>query len=482
MKRVSSLRLESNYDVVVAGSGPAGSLAAFHLAQAGVRVAIFEKASLPRYKTCGGGIVRRAIRLLPIDIKCTVEKECYSAELNLLASGLSFCTTRDQPIVSMTMRERFDYVLASAARDAGAILRDSCAVLDIRPRVDGIEVATTHGPVRARFVIGADGATSVVARRGGWPRSVHVMPALECEVFVSGDDFRRFDGRARFDFEVIPHGYAWVFPKRRHLSIGVGIVSSRNSGVKLKEAFARYTDRIGLCAIERLEQHGFGIPFGPRARDLMKGRVLLVGDAAGLADPLTGEGITFAIQSGELAARALLEGNLDRDRVHLLYDEKLQRTILPELRWGRLLSKLMYDVEPARRWLFRRRGQALAEAMTDVMTGRKAFREIFRAPSTYLKLLGLTSVTRRRVEAAEESSGKPFETVLAEQREPEHAPKGDPRACEESCQHGPSPEARSVVRQRECGDRESAANIRQEDEQWHAGQRHRGGGEAPGPR
>lgn len=406
LKHVSSHRLARDYDVVVAGSGPAGSLAAFHLAKAGLRVAMFEKARLPRYKTCGGGIVQRAIRLLPIDITGAVERECYTAELNLLDSGLSFCTSRDQPIVCMTMRERFDYVLASAARDAGAVLRDSCAVVDIRPGCDALEVVTTDGAVRAQYVIGADGATSVVARRGGWPRPVHVMPALECEVFVGAADFSRFDGCARFDLEVIEHGYAWVFPKGRHLSIGVGIVSSRNSGVRLKEAFARYTDRIGLSTIKRMEQHGFGIPFGPRARELMKGRVLLVGDAAGFADPLTGEGITFAIQSGELAARALLEGNLDKDRVRSLYHEKLERVILPELRWGRFLSKLLYDVDPARKWLFRRRGQALAEAMTHIMAGEKTFREIFRTPSAYLKLFGLMNLKRDRLQDVEEGLGE----------------------------------------------------------------------------
>ncbi len=291
----------------------------------------------------------------------------------------------------MTMREHFDFLLASAARDAGAVLRDACAVRDVTLRADGVELSTTQGTVLAQFVIGADGATSVIARKGGWPRAVRVMPALECEVFVDNEDFRRFDGCARFDFDVVQSGYAWVFPKRDHLSIGVGVVRSSCGGLRLREAFARYVTQLGLRRIERMDQHGFLVPLGPRSRALVKERIVLVGDAAGLADPVTGEGITFAVQSGELAARSLVDGNLDKDLVRRLFGEGLEQAILPELRVGRLLSKVLYGNEHVRRWLFRRHGQILAETMTDVMMGKKSLQGIFRSPASYLKVLRLVS-------------------------------------------------------------------------------------------
>lgn len=374
-----------SYDVAIVGSGPAGASAALCLARQGVRVAVFEKASLPRYKTCGGGVVRRAIRLLPVDVREAVERDCYSAELNLLDANLHFSTRRTDPIISMTMREKFDFLLVSAAKDAGAVVRSNCEVLNVVSHGDSVELVTCEGSLSARFVVAADGATSVVARKAGRPDTRYLIPAVEYEVFVDDDLLRRFARSARFDFGVVPYGYAWVFPKREHLSIGV--LTMRRGSINLNELFDRYVKLLGIHTVSRLERHGFLIPVRPSKGTPAKGRVLFAGDAAGLADPVTGEGITFAIQSGQIAAKALLDGSFEGDRVRQVYDAEIARKILPELRLANILAKMIYGHPNVRAVLFRLYGQRFSEAVTDVLMGERTYREILRDPLNYLKLL-----------------------------------------------------------------------------------------------
>ena len=117
--------------------------------------------------------------------------------------------------------------------------------------------------------------------------------------------------------------------------------------------------------------------------------MLLTGDAAGFADPLTGEGISFAIRSGQLAAQALLDGAFDEGGVRQAYQGALAKSILPELRWGRVLASVLYDYPRLRAWFLRRQGQRLSEVITDVLMGERTYRSIFRNPWSYLKLLRL---------------------------------------------------------------------------------------------
>lgn len=381
------------YDVAVVGSGPVGSSAALCLARQGVSVVVIEKALLPRHKTCGGGVTRRAIQLLPVDIREVIELECYSAELNLLNADLRFATRRQQPIISTTTREKLDFLLISAARDAGADVLAECKVIDVVIQADNVELITTKGVIPARFAVAADGAMGIVARKTGWRETRRLIPALECEVTVSDDVLRRFNRAIRFDFGVVPYGYAWVFPKRGHLSIGV--LSMRRTQINLNEMFERYLKRIGIDKIMGIKRHGFLIPVSPRKDTFVKGRVLLAGDAAGFADPVTGEGITFAILSGQIVAQALLAGNFEEGHVKQAYHAQLAKTIVPELRMGRILAKLIYDYPRVRTWLFRLYGQKLSEAVTDVFMGEKTYCGMLYSPLNYLKLIGLLGWRRK---------------------------------------------------------------------------------------
>ncbi len=365
------MRAETVYDAVIVGAGPAGSSAAYDLASRGAKVALVEKAPMPRYKTCGGGVVFRALKLLPGDISGAIDRECRTAELNLTDAQLYFKVSRDYPLISMTMRENLDYLMFRAAAKAGATAIDNCHVSGVAPRDGLMEVTTERDTLSCRFVVGADSAQSTVARTAGWRERLPITPLIEWEVRVSEEVFSRFSDSARFEFGPVPSGYAWIFPKRNHLSIGLGGYGVK--GIDLKERLEHFLGSSGIDDVKSIERHGYFIPAAVREEGFVKERVLLAGDAAGFVDPLTGEGISYAVLSGRAAAKALIGGNFTPDRVKDVYLSELSTDVLHELRWGKLLAALLYRSAKVRTFLFRQYGEQLTQAFADIITGQKSY-------------------------------------------------------------------------------------------------------------
>jgi geranylgeranyl reductase family protein len=373
------------------------------LAREGVRVVLIEKEMLPRHKICGGGVVRRALRLLPVDVSVAIERNCYVAEVNLVSAPLHFASKRDEPMVSMTMRENFDFLLVSAAKEAGAEVRERCQVQDVVNHAHKIELVTSKGPLFSQFVVAADGTRSIVAKKARWPETRNLAPALECEVIVSDESLERLTHAARFDFGLIPSGYAWTFPKKNHLSMGV--LSMRPGPMKLNRVFEQYLELINLEGVITIKRRGSLIPVSPRKDGFVKNRVLLTGDAAGLVDPVVGEGITSAVMSGMIAAKALLDGAFDMGKVKQCYESELSKKILQELRLGRVLAKLIYDYPGLLRRLLALYGQEFTEAVTDVVTGEKTYRKMISTPRNYLELFRIWYEKRKEKYAHEEPIG-----------------------------------------------------------------------------
>lgn len=371
-------------DIAIVGAGPAGAAAALTLGGCGLRVGVIEKAVPPRYKTCGGGVLRRAAALLPCDLGAAIERECHAAELVHHDPGLRFICRREQPIISMVMRDRFDHLLTQAAEQGGAQLFAGTTVLDVLPSADQVRLVTSAGEIRTRFVIAADGANSVIARKTGRPELRNVVPALECEVVAELSEMEPLMHTARFDFGFVPAGYAWVFPKGDHLSIGV--LTTRRGAANLPEYYRRYLALLGIRTPLREERHGYIIPCRPRDGMFGAPRVLFVGDAAGLADPVTAEGITAGILSGQLAARAIVAGNFDELSVKRIYRETLQQKLLADLRVARWLACVLYDCPRLRAGLLSRHGQRLSELLTQIVAGETSYTAVVRRPQNYLKL------------------------------------------------------------------------------------------------
>jgi flavin-dependent dehydrogenase len=192
---------------------------------------------------------------------------------------------------------------------------------------------------------------------------------------------------ARFDFNFIEAGYAWVFPKRDHLSVGILTMRRRHRDLPAK--LEEYLRTVGITRFQRIERHGYLIPVAPRQEKLARGRFLIAGDAAGLVDPVTAEGISYAILSGQLAAAALLEADFDLARVSRRYQALLQDGILRDLKAARFLAYFLYDCPRFRNWVFRRNGRKLTEFVADVVMGNRSYSDALKKPASYLKLLGI---------------------------------------------------------------------------------------------
>jgi len=284
------------FDALVVGAGPAGSTAAYRLAAAGASVLLVDKARFPRDKPCGGGLTTRAVRMLPFSVEPVVEDIVHTFELRL-GYGKSFERTSEQPLCLMTQRRRLDHFLARKAQEAGADFRDGVRVeLGEERRVDG-------EPVLADVIVGADGANGITSRVAGAELGYGV--ALEGNAPLD----RRYRGKLVLELGVVPGGYGWVFPKGDHANFGVG--GWESEGPRLREHLRRLCEQHGVDAAELTDLRGYRLPFRRASSTVASTKLLLVGDAAGLVDPLSGDGMYEAFVSAKLAAEAVLSGDLD---------------------------------------------------------------------------------------------------------------------------------------------------------------------------
>jgi geranylgeranyl reductase family protein len=288
------------YDAIVVGAGPAGSTTAYRLARTGARVCLLDRARFPRDKPCGGGLTLRAVRQLPFAVEPVVEDRVDTLELGLRYARRWSCRARE-PLVLMTQRRRLDAFLAEQASAAGAEFRDGAKVTGVDP---GGSVGLDGERLDADVVIGADGANGIVARSLGLPAHEHGV-ALEGNVGHAHVPRERFAGRAVVELGAVPGGYAWVFPKGDHVNVGVG--GWQSEGPRLRERLRELCAAFGIDEADVRDLRGHRLPMRGASRQPVDGRVLLVGDAAGLVDPLSGDGMYEAFLSGRLAAEATLE-------------------------------------------------------------------------------------------------------------------------------------------------------------------------------
>ena len=297
------------YDLIVVGAGPAGSSAARRAAQQGLNTLLIEKEKVPRDKLCGGGLTCKVLDLLDFKLPETiVERVVSSTRIHVDHETYSFETGR--PLAIMTSRAPFDAFLTEKAAEAGTEVLDANPVLRIEISSSHVEVITKNARYRSRLVIGADGINGVT------PKSTRLHPhwdpmqvtyAIESEVMVGERGVLAYgEPNEYFDlyFGVSPAGYGWIFPKDDHLTVGVGCrLSELRSGRQLFDGFTQ--DIPLLRNFETPSPRAQLIPLGGAARVPVVGnRVMLAGDAAGFAEPFFGEGIYFAILSGQIAAKA----------------------------------------------------------------------------------------------------------------------------------------------------------------------------------
>lgn len=379
------------YDVIVVGMGPAGAVAASALSRGGLAVLGFDKDVHPRYKVCGGGLSARINLLLDPGFRSVVEQTVNGVQFVYRGQD-PLLIESSRPIAYMVMRDRFDHYLAQQAVDAGTEVRSGEGVLEVTQDSQSIEVVTQRGRYRARFVIGADGANSVVARQLFPNRSQYRAPALESEVLLGANGHYPSASTILVDVGAARQGYGWIFPKGNGLSVGVGEFCRKATSLRTTfDRFVREERGLSGRTVPRPLGHpipaytdvegGAGSGSGPR---FVNGRAALVGDAGHLVDPLFGEGIYYAVRSGQLVAQAIL-GNLDDHRESLAaYAAALERDILPDFRITARIARVIYAF-PRLGFRLLRRYQDVVQSYFEVLQGRTTAVQFFPDAKKRLK-------------------------------------------------------------------------------------------------
>jgi geranylgeranyl reductase family protein len=289
------------FDVVVVGGGPAGSTTAWRLADAGASVLLVDRARFPRDKPCGGGVTMRAARQCPVDVSPVVEEEVDVVELRFRFDD-AVVRTAPAPVVLMTQRRRLDAFLLDAARERGAEVREETSV---EIEASNNVLLTTGERVEAGAIVGADGANGTTARALGLGGGILHGVAYEGNAGYDALPRERYARRMVVELADIPGGYGWVFPKGDHANVGVG--AWKEEGPRLRDHLRRVCEAHGLEPEQLEEMRGHRLPLRMPGTRIAGGRALLVGDAAGLIDPVSGDGMYECFVSSRLATAAILD-------------------------------------------------------------------------------------------------------------------------------------------------------------------------------
>jgi len=322
---------------LIVGAGPAGSTLAYELARLGVKVILIDKAQFPRRKTCGGGLNLRTVRLLPFDLSPIIEN---------VISGIRFSRSLEHPFsrrypgpfMVTVSREKLDHFLVRKAEKAGALFSDRNSFRSVVPHNDSLQVTTSSGTFTTKFLVGTDGANGAVARKAGIPLLTSHILAVHSEVPVSLLP-EQDPEMICIDWGSLRRGYAYLFPKNSHFSMGAG--ASGLSSQKIKD----YQRAFWAVLWQRedpppFSTAGFFLPLRRRRSPIHRGRCLLLGDAAGLVDPFTGEGIFSGVKSAQMAAPYLADFLKKGFSSFQPVQDEIDHTLMPELECSRLFREI----------------------------------------------------------------------------------------------------------------------------------------------
>lgn len=311
-----------NYDVVVVGAGPSGSTAAKFLSEDGIKVLLVDKSKFPRDKPCGGGIPVRTLKKFKyIEEKNLIESYSYGGCLHSTSPKCTLEMPKNKPLIGMVLRKKFDYGLVKLAIESGTTFFDKKTVQNINILDNKTKIKfSDNSEIESQMVIGADGVWSTIAKQSKLrTTNIDFGMCLFQEIPISTDILDEYYNKKRIAHAYLKVqdlvGYGWIFPKKKHLNIGICELESHEdksrTKVNLKDIFSNFIEILKQdelipknISFERCR--GAALPLRPLNKTYTN-RVILCGDAAGLINPATGEGIDYAMSSGQIAANVIID-------------------------------------------------------------------------------------------------------------------------------------------------------------------------------
>lgn len=359
--------------VLVIGGGPAGSSCAWKLTSAGVRCLLIDKAEFPRDKVCGGALSSRAAELLinsglisTAELDGLTEKTHRTLTLWNRDELLSSYTSDNHP-VRIISRMGFDNFLLEKAASSGAeVITGETAVT-----IDSSSVRTSSGrSIRYSFLVGADGCSSSVRRTyfGRFGRKTgigleYILPLSEVNEITDG---------LHIHFRYLSYGYLWAFPGREKICIGAGVVGSKASPPDVASALKEFLEARGI-SIGNHAMKAALIPSLSLHKSMGAGKIYLAGDAAGLVDQVSGEGIGHAIESGFLIADAIISGG---DRKTML--TKANEGCLGTVRQSEFYRHLLFSRLTGRLAMRKlKESETFARAYWNLISGSQSYNDMF---------------------------------------------------------------------------------------------------------
>jgi geranylgeranyl reductase family protein len=378
-----------HYPVIVVGAGPAGSTCAYHLAQKGVDVLVLEKARLPRLKPCGGGFPEKTRSLYDFNLTPVIEATVRKVIICLQGERHIFID-RPEGVGYMVMRDKFDAMLAEKAASQGAKLHQEEECISVEPEKNRWIVKTGKDTFSADFLVGADGAPSGTAQKLGLMRDYDRFGvAISSELRVSDKQLETHGPTVLFDFMQVPKGYAWIFPKADHLSVGFFSALPRVKGMrKALDAFIEKNENLrGYKEMSFCKGHL--MPRGGVYNRIVTEGALLLGDAAAMTDPFFGEGIYYAARSGIMASNAIIRAMNENHRSLEHYDNEIRKTMVKDFWWARFFNFAVYRFPTIAYYPFQHRPY-LQDRVIDVISGNLTWQQcvlkmIFLSPHWALK-------------------------------------------------------------------------------------------------